>query len=151
MKCHEEIIVFYQKLPIYNPQWWYSTPYKTGASMRKKVVDVLGKTPAGTKRTATESDGRRYPLSILKFPKDGERIHPTQKPVPLLEYLIKTYTNEGEVVLDNCMGSGSCGVAAVNTSRDFIGIELDEGYFNIAKERIEKAVEDSGYRQLSLV
>ena len=66
-------------------------------------------------------------------------LHPTQKPVPLLEYLIKTYTNEGETVLDKCMGSGSTGVACVNTNRNFIGIELDENYFNIAKERIEDA------------
>ena len=65
-------------------------------------------------------------------------MHPTQKPVALLEYLIKTYTNEGDVVLDNCMGSGSTGVACVNTNRNFVGIELDEEYFNIAKERIEK-------------
>lgn len=65
--------------------------------------------------------------------------HPTQKPVPLLEYLIKTYTNEGETVLDNCMGSGSTGVACINTNRNFIGIELDENYYNIAKERIENA------------
>lgn len=70
---------------------------------------------------------------------NSELKHPTQKPVPLLEYLIRTYTNEGDIVLDNCMGSGSTGVACVNTGRDFIGIELDKGYFDIAKERIEQA------------
>lgn len=80
-----------------------------------------------------------FPTSILKF--DNKKgIHPTQKPVELLEYLIKTYTNEGETVLDNCMGSGSTGVACVNTNRNFIGIELDENYFNIAKERINDIV-----------
>ena len=72
----------------------------------------------------------------------SKRIHPTQKPVDLLEYLIKTYTNEGDVVLDNCMGSGSTGVACVNTNRDFIGYELDENYFNVAKERIEGVIEN---------
>ena len=78
----------------------------------------------------------RYPVNILKFNRD-KGFHPTQKPVALLEYLIRTYTNEGETVLDFTMGSGSTGVACVNTNRNFIGIELDEGYFQIAKERIE--------------
>lgn len=78
-----------------------------------------------------------YPFKILKFKRDKGSLHPTQKPVELLEYLIKTYTNEGELVLDNTMGSGSTGVACLNTNRNFIGIELDENYFNIAKERIE--------------
>lgn len=82
-----------------------------------------------------------YPKAIIEFSNANQRnkLHPTQKPVELLEYLIKTYTNEGEIVLDNCMGSGSVGVAAKNTNRKFIGIELDENYFNIAKERIENA------------
>ena len=84
-------------------------------------------------------DGRRYPLSILRFSRDGRRVHPTQKPVDLLEYLIKTYTNPGEVVLDNCMGSGSTGVACINTGRDFIGIEKEPRYFGIAQQRIEEA------------
>jgi len=93
------------------------------------------------KRTLTISeDGRRYPLDVLLFSNSQDRgAHPTQKPVALLEYLIKTYTNEGEIVLDNCMGSGSTGVACVNTGRDFIGIELDTGYFETAKQRIETA------------
>jgi site-specific DNA-methyltransferase (adenine-specific) len=78
-----------------------------------------------------------YPKNYLEFPYEKQTVHPTQKPVPLLEYLIKTYTNEGEIVLDNCMGSGSTGVACLNTNRDFIGIELEEKYFNIAKQRIE--------------
>ena len=77
-----------------------------------------------------------YPTHLLDFPRDKSKVHPTQKPVALLEYLIKTYTNEGNIVLDNCMGSGSTGVACINTNRRFIGIELDENYFNIAKERI---------------
>lgn len=77
-----------------------------------------------------------YPTTVLNFDKVQKAVHPTQKPVELLEYLIKTYTNEGETVLDNCMGSGSTGAACVNTNRNFIGIELDENYFKIAKERI---------------
>ena len=75
--------------------------------------------------------------NVLEFPKETNTVHPTQKPVDLLEYLIKTYTNEGDTVLDNCMGSGSTGVACVNTNRDFIGMELNEEYFKIACERIE--------------
>lgn len=80
-----------------------------------------------------------YPNNILEFSREKKAVHPTQKPVALLEYLVKTYTNEGDLVLDNCMGSGSTGVACVNTMRNFIGIERDIGYFEIAKERIEEA------------
>ena len=87
----------------------------------------------------TTNNGERYPIDILEFQRDKEKLHPTQKPVALCEYLIKTYTNEDETVLDNCMGSGSTGVACVNTNRKFIGIELDENYFDIAKKRLEEA------------
>ena len=88
----------------------------------------------------------KYPKSIIEFSNASQqnRLHPTQKPVALLEYLIKTYTNEGDTVLDFTMGSGTTGVACVNTNRNFIGIELDENYFNIAKERIEKAQLERG-------
>ena len=87
----------------------------------------------------------RYPKNLLSYStqssecSNSKRKHPTQKPVALLEYLIKTYTNEGETVLDFTMGSGSCGVASVNTNRNFIGIELDKGYFDIAEKRIKEA------------
>ena len=86
-----------------------------------------------------------YPINLLNFNRDRDNLHPTQKPVALLEYLIKTYTKEGEIVLDNCMGSGSTGVACVNTNRNFIGIELDDKYFEIAKQRIERHM-----RQISI-
>ena len=90
--------------------------------------------------------GTRYPRSILRFNTDKGRgrLHPTQKPVALLEYLIRTYTNEGETVLDNVMGSGSTGVACVNTGRNFIGMELDPGYFEVAQKRIEEAQRQNG-------
>ena len=81
-----------------------------------------------------------YPMNILYFDNPQKYVHPTQKPVALLEYLIRTYSNEGETVIDNCMGSGSTGVACVNTGRRFIGIELDENYYRISKERIEEAL-----------
>lgn len=91
-----------------------------------------------------------YPTNILEFKRDLDNIHPTQKPVKLLEYLIKTYTEKGQTVLDNCMGSGSTGVACINTERKFIGIEIESRYFDIAKQRIEKAVDDSKYKQMTL-
>lgn len=135
MKIHENVLVFYRSLPTYNPQWGkgdpYTATYSTHSSNYGKQKDNI----------TTINDGRRYPTDIIRVAKGaGDRhLHPTQKPVELCEYLIKTYTNPGEVVLDNCMGSGSTGVACVNTNRNFIGIELDDGYFEIAKKRIEEA------------
>lgn len=96
---------------------------------------MAGKRPSQKSRIVSEYTN--YPFDVLCIDSESKVVHPTQKPVALLEYLIKTYTNENETVLDNCMGSGSTGVACVNTNRNFIGIELDENYFNIAKERIE--------------
>lgn len=137
MKCTEDINVFYFKKPTYNPQFWFSTPYKTSKRERKNKIEGLNGGSASQYCTETISeDGRRYPLNLLSFKMDSERLHPTQKPVALLEYLIKTYTNSCEIVLDNCMGSGSTGVACMNTGRKFIGIELEKKYFDIAKERI---------------
>lgn len=137
LKSHEEIAIFYKKKPVYNKQFWYSTPYapiKNGS-----LSDNYG----DRKQAWSESkNGERNPLSILSFNRDASRVHPTQKPVALLEWLIKTYTNESMTVLDNCMGSGSTGVACVNTNRNFIGMELDENYFEIAKERIDKAMNE---------
>ena len=81
-----------------------------------------------------------YPFKTLKFKRDGNHIHPTQKPVALFEYLIKTYTNDGETVLDNCVGSGTTAIACINTNRNYIGFELDKHYCDIANERIRKAL-----------
>ena len=138
LKSHENILVFYKKSPTYNKQYWYSTPYKKINGNKKQSSVYHDSHDVDTEST----DGKRNPLSILSFPRDGNRVHPTQKPVALLEYLIKTYTNEGETVLDNCMGSGSTGVACVNTNRRFIGIELDDKSFEIAKQRIDAAIRD---------
>lgn len=111
---------------------------KVSGQQRNDNGLVLGSTVRSPiKQVVTKNDGTRYPRSIIKFPLDKDKLHPTQKPVALLEYLIKTYTNENAWVLDNCMGSGSTGVACMNTNRNFIGFELNEDYFNIAKERIE--------------
>jgi len=130
----EDIAIFYKKQPTYNPQMWRGKPYE----QRQGYVGEAKQTGLKRKEVITKNNGDRYPLSIIRNSKENG-LHPTQKPVALMEYLIKTYTNEGETVLDFCLGSGTTGVAAKNLNRNFIGIELDEGYFNIAKERIEKA------------
>ena len=143
-KKHEIISVFYFKQPTYNPQFEVGKPY---TDVRKESYRENISVGDGNKliRTPIHNSGTRYPSSVLKFSNGNNRnVHPTQKPVSLLEYLIKTYTNEGETVLDNCMGSGSTGVACVNTNRNFIGIELDENYFHIAQDRINKAIADKG-------
>ena len=135
MKCHEEIVVFYKKLPVYNPQWWFSKPYKI--KRYDSAVEISGGRLRRNGGTISE-DGRRYPLSTLNFPRE-KGLHPTQKPVPLLEYLIKTYSNENDVILDNCFGSGSILVAAVNTGRNYIGFETERKYYDIACQRLEEA------------
>ena len=135
MQRHENIMVFCENgTPNYYP---IKTPQKerTGRIYSKSETSPI-KYDDGKLKTYKEKN----PQSIIEFYKrDGKSLHPTQKPVALLEYLIKTYTNEGETVLDFAMGSGSTGVACVNTGRDFIGIELDEGYFKIAQTRIHDA------------
>ncbi|WP_457659571.1 DNA-methyltransferase [Sinorhizobium medicae] len=130
LRRHEDVLVFYEKQPTYNPQFTEGRPYSIN---RSHATSNYG----SQVDNATESDGMRYPTSILSIPqpriKGG---HPTQKPVALMEYLIRTYTNDGETVLDNTMGSGTTGLAARNTNRSFIGIERDPEYFAIAEQRI---------------
>lgn len=139
LKSHENILVFYKKSPTYNKQYWYSKPYKKiqGNKKKSEVYHL-------SHEAETESlDGKRNPLSVLSFPRDSKKLHPTQKPIALLEWLIKTYTNEGEIVLDNAFGSGSTLIAAVNTNRRYIGFEIDEQYFNIACNRLDKVIKDN--------
>ena len=133
LKSHENILVFYRSKPTYNPQMWYSTPYSGFSSDVSKIGEVYGSQKS---KHRDNPEGSRYPKTILKY-KQEKGLHPTQKPVGLMEYLIKTYTNEGDTVLDNTMGSGTTGVACMNCNRNFIGIESDKKYFDIAKERIE--------------
>ena len=138
LKCYEDILVFYNKQPTY---------YNTQLIKLEKPINSYRKNGKGGTllNTIKCQKGRiqeytNYNKDTLCFNNEHNinAFHPTQKPVALLEYLIKTYTNEGDAVLDNCAGSGSTGVASINTNKNFIGIELDEKYFNIAKERIEK-------------
>ena len=135
LRKHEDICVFYNKQPTYNPQMREGKPYDKG--VRK---DQLTGSYGDFNPVHVKSEGKRYPTDVVYFKtaeSEGKVYHSTQKPVNLLEYLIKTYTNENEVILDCCMGSGSTGVAALNTNRRFVGIELDEKYFNIAVERLK--------------
>ena len=131
LRKHENILVFYKHLPTYNPQGLIKLDepiQEEGSANRNgKNYGVADKSFIRTHKN--------YPTDIITFSKDAG-YHPTQKPVDLLEYLIKTYTNEGDTVLDNCMGSGSTGVACKNTNREFIGMELDEKYFKVACERL---------------
>ena len=140
MVAHEDICVFYKQQVIYNPS-------KTCGHIRKTSVkdkDLNSEVYNDNTKTVSYDSTERYPRSVIKFSSDTQKLslHPTQKPVALLEYLIKTYTNEGDTVLDFTMGSGSTGVACMNTNRKFIGIERDEKYFEIAKKRIETALHD---------
>ena len=132
LRCHEDILVFYRKLPTYNPQFTKGKPYVK--------VNTPKDTNYGLKPpTKSISDGTRHPRDVQFF-QTMQEYHPQQKPVDLLEYLIKTYTNEGETVLDATMGSGSTGVACVNTNRKFIGFELEKEFFDIAEKRISEAL-----------
>lgn len=143
IKMHEDIVVFSKgttanKSPRrmkYNPQGLV----KVDRVRRQPVQpDSVGNRPSRSADTYNQ-EFTGYPSTVLEFPNDGTKLHPTQKPVALMEYLIRTYTNEGDTVLDNCMGSGTTGVACVNTGRKFIGMEMDAGYFDIARKRIEAA------------
>lgn len=135
LKAHENILVFYKKLPTYNPQM------REGFGRYAKIQRTKSSNYERFKMCRTESDGKRYPIDVIQFHsvKNNDILHPTQKPIALLEYLIKTYTNTGEIVLDNCMGSGSTIIAAINTNRHYIGIEINEQYYCIAKKRIENS------------
>jgi site-specific DNA-methyltransferase (adenine-specific) len=142
LKQHENVLIFYQNQPTYNPQKWESKPmntvYKGGGYKKDSIIGVERENIDKERKNYTD----RNPISVIKIndvignskeKADGK--HPTQKPVALFEYLIRTYTNEGDTVLDNCAGSGTTGIAALHTKRNAILIEKDEQYFNAAKER----------------
>lgn len=135
LKIHEEVLIFSKKRAFYNPIMRLGKMRVKGSDKQYSEDNVLG----NHKKTKTKNN-LYYPVSILDFSNASRtnKVHPTQKPVALFEYLIKTYTNEGETVLDNVMGSGTTGVACLNLNRNFIGMELDEDYFKIAKERIQQ-------------
>jgi site-specific DNA-methyltransferase (adenine-specific) len=129
LRAHEDILIFYKELPLYNPQ---KTPGKPYVQKRGSASDVY----RGKDLSVTVSDGARYPLSWTEFKRDKDKTHPTQKPVALFEYLIKTYTDEGDLVLDNVAGSGTTGVACQNLNRNFILMEQEPEYVEIIKQRL---------------
>lgn len=134
LRAHEDIVVFYKKQPVYNPQMSEGKPYDKGSAVRD--TEAYG---FQAKEVHVKNDsGLRYPRSVLYF-KTAEfegKLHPTQKPISLYEYLIKTFSNENDLILDPCMGSGTTGIAAINCNRSFIGIEKELSYFNVASNRI---------------
>lgn len=141
LRNHEDICVFYDKLPTYNPQMWKGQMVhgrKNASRINRCYGDFKGKDVVMT--------DMKYPISVIDIPKEhskGKFYHPTQKPVALCEYLIKTYSNEGDTILDNCAGSFSTGVACVNTKRKFIGIELNEKLCEIGKKRMMEAMDNT--------
>ena len=140
MVSHESVLVFGKSRVTYNPQMRDREKPRTSTNKgTTRQMNISNGKPYKAEKPLT----KRYPITEIQFSNNNQsnKIHPTQKPVELMEYLIKTYTNEGETVLDNCMGSGTTGVACKNLNRNFIGIELDETYFNLAKERIENVGE----------
>ncbi len=157
MRAHENICVFYKHLPVYHPQMQMLS--KEEIKQKGIKIGETRKTENGRckqygnyKQDRYIEKGTRYPKDVIEFSNwngvvygnnENATKHPTQKPVPLLEYLINTYSNEQDVVLDNCMGSGSTGVACINTNRKFIGIEINGKYFDIAKQRIENSLTEN--------
>ena len=138
LRQHEDIIVFYKKMPTYNPQMIKSEPHKR--SHVGKHAQPTNNCYGNYKPTPEIISDEKFPSSIISFKKEhfkGKSYHPTEKPVDLLRYLIRTYTNKGDIVLDNCMGSGSTIIAAIMENRQYIGIEKELKYFDIAKCRVE--------------
>ena len=145
LKIHEDICVFYSKLPTYNPQMMIRSggehsrdiPKHQRCGLSGEQKDVIYRPGIYAEKRIKVFADDYYPNDILTFPKPHKPLHTCEKPVDLLEWLIRTYTLEGETVLDSCMGSGSTGEACINTGRDFIGIELDKKYYDIASERCQ--------------
>lgn len=144
MRAHEDIVIFYKQQCIYNPQMTQGEPYDKGCAVRDTMA--YGKQE---KAVLVKNDtGLRYPRSVQYFvtAESEGKLHPTQKPIALFEWLIKTYSNELNLILDPCMGSGTTAVACINTNRKFVGFEKDKEYFNIAKQRIKQYIYDQRKR-----
>ena len=140
MRVHEDVVVFAPGRTTYNPQMEVGEPYARKSKNPEGYVGRKNDHGYGMKpRTEFTNDGTRYPKSVLNISRNfsaQQQLHPAQKPVPLLEWLVKTYSNEGDTVLDNCMGIGTTGIACAHTGRKFIGIEIEEEYFSIAKKTL---------------
>lgn len=138
MRNHEDIVVFYSKLPIFNPQMELGKPNHSIGKSKSLETQKMNNNYGDFKPMESDNGELKYPKSVLEFKRPHPPIHPTQKPVELFEWLIKTYTNEGDLVLDNCIGSGTTAIACMNTNRNFIGIEKEKEYVDIARKRINK-------------
>jgi DNA modification methylase len=139
LRKHEDVCIFYKKPPVYNPQMSEGEAYNKGFRKNQNTGSY-----GDFDSVEVKSEGKRYPTDVIYYAtaeSEGAVLHPTQKPLALMEYLIKTYSTEGDLVLDNSMGSGTTGVACKNLNRNFIGMELEEEYFNIATKRIHDALE----------
>lgn len=143
LRCVEEVVVFARGAAPYNPQGLIYAPKVVrngksvgGNTLRADVAESSGKGSLRTAGSTYVQEFTGYPKQLVEFASESRTVHPTQKPVALMDYLIRTYTNPGDTVLDNCMGSGTTGVAALQSGRNFIGIEMDPGYFKIAQDRI---------------
>ena len=142
MREHEHVLIFYRKTPVYNPQFTEKDPSRVRPDSRTKGTSSWGEFGLEPHRDVSTSTA--FPRSVIKVNSNTRKatLHPTQKPEALMEYFVRTYTNEGDTVLDNCMGSGTTGVVCRRLGRDFIGIEKDETYFGAAKKRIESCATD---------
>lgn len=148
LRAHENILVFYKKLPTYNPQFHKGKAYER---VQKEELRTNRSVYQGRGASVTKNDGEHYyPHDVIKFAppvtnsKKEPRFHPTQKTVALLEYLVRTYTNESELVLDATMGSGTTGVACMNSRRRFIGFETDKQFFDVSRQRLDRALVERG-------
>lgn len=150
MKAHENILVFYKKPPTYNPI--KTTGHERKVSKAEHKINCKATTNYGEFGLTTYDSTERYPRSVITFPKDIQKsaLHPTQKPVGLLEYFIKTYSNEGDEVLDNCMGVASTGIACLETNRNFEGIELESEYFETCKNRVNEYIKDNNLQDVHI-
>ena len=140
MRQHEDIVVFYRKLPVYHPQMTPCPPEKRNHD-RRKTEGFTNRCYGDMKLAPVRIADDKYPTSVVSVPKEhckGTFYHPTQKPVALIEYLIRTYTDEDDLVLDNCIGSGTTAIAALRTGRHYIGFEIDKSYCEIAEQRIRE-------------
>ena len=141
LRQHEDICVFYKQLPTYNPQMVKCEPHKRNHTKGNGKHQQKNSCYGAFVEVPTIVSDEKYPTSIITIPKEhknGQFFHPTQKPVELIRYLIRTYTNEGDLILDNCVGSGTTAIAAIRENRHFIGMELNKEYYDIACERIKK-------------
>ena len=139
LRRHENIAVFYKKQPVFNPQFMQGKPlHSKGTAYKTKELTNNNYGEFSSLDDYRKGSTEKYPTSVLRFPKPhpSTAVHPTQKSTELFEWLIKTYTNEGDLVLDNCAGSGTTALACINTNRNYIGFEIDEGYFNTANDRL---------------